>query len=280
MVGNRVHAAQGVGNVAERGDRRCFSSAWSPQSRPDRYRRYPSTRAADQLRAGLGSQHLPGHDVRVVFELGDQNPVARREGRFLSVARQQVDAGRGAGGEDDLLPVGRVQEAPGAVSGPFVGCGWLRRPGRVPRGARWRSRCGSTRPSLCSTASWLLGRGRVVQVDERLAVHRPRAEWGSRVRFMRCVCPARRAATCSAASSASGPSMHSLMKARHSMRLASARRQPTGAQVEEAVLRDLTDGGAVGAAHVVGVDLELGLGVDDRLPGAAPDSDWKRALRR
>src|SRR5262249_18120411 len=39
------------------------------------------------------------------------------------------------------------------------------------------------------------------------------------------------------------------------------------AHIEEGVLLDLADGGAVSALHVVGVDLELGLGVDLRVVG-------------
>ena len=52
-----------------------------------------------------------------------------------------------------------------------------------------------------------------------------------------------------------------------------------GAEIEQRVLLDLADGGAVGALHVVGVDFELRLGVDLRIVGSAAGCDWS-AWRR
>src|SRR5690242_4661470 len=55
-----------------------------------------------QRAAGLVPHHLPGHDVRVMLEPGDQDLVPRSEARARVRLRHQVDALRGAANEDDF----------------------------------------------------------------------------------------------------------------------------------------------------------------------------------
>ena len=91
--------------------------------------------------APLLADHLPGDDVGVVLHRRDEHLVARAEMGPAVGLGHQVDGLGGAAGEDDLLGVGGVEEAPGP---------WLGRP-RRPRSP---ARRGSARPGAHWRCPW------------------------------------------------------------------------------------------------------------------------------
>ena len=65
-----------------------------------------------ELRAGLLAQHLPGHDVGVVLEIGDEHLIARLAASERAIAlRDQIDGLGRAAHEDDLVARARIDEA-------------------------------------------------------------------------------------------------------------------------------------------------------------------------
>ena len=128
--------------------------------------------AGDHLeaRAGPLAEHLPGHDVRVVFQRRDENVVALRDaaGQGEDVG-DEVDAVGGAGGENDFLARRGVEVGRHGVPRLFVGVGGgagevvgaavdvrVERLVIMARGVHHRAR--------------LLGGGGVVEVNQRVAV--------------------------------------------------------------------------------------------------------------
>ena len=80
-------------------------------------------RCNPQLCASPLADHLPGDDVRVVLHLGDEDLVALAEmGRAIGLGNQ-VDRPGGAGGKDDLLTLGGVEEALRFDASALVGLG-------------------------------------------------------------------------------------------------------------------------------------------------------------
>ena len=73
------------------------------------------------VRAGLLAHHLPGHDVGVVLERGDQDLVAGLEARPRVGLRDQVDRLGSAAHEDDLARRARIDEAPHALARALEG---------------------------------------------------------------------------------------------------------------------------------------------------------------
>ena len=65
-----------------------------------------------QLGAGLAGDELPGHEVRVVLELGDDDEIAGAEVREAPGVGDEVDPLGRVAGEDHLARVGRVEERP------------------------------------------------------------------------------------------------------------------------------------------------------------------------
>ena len=76
-----------------------------------------------QHRAGLGGDHLPRHDVRVVLEDGDDDLVAGQQMLCAPGLRDEIDGLGGAADEDDLLGLRRVDETPNRVAGLLIGVG-------------------------------------------------------------------------------------------------------------------------------------------------------------
>jgi hypothetical protein len=123
-----------------------------------------------QGRAGLLAEHLPGHDVGVVLEVGDQHLVARAHALPPEGPGHQVDGLGGVADEDRLAGV-RADEVRGLAARALDG---LRRAQRqlvdaavhVGVVARVHVRDG------VDHGLGLLGAGRAVQADQRPAVHR------------------------------------------------------------------------------------------------------------
>jgi hypothetical protein len=166
---HRVHGAQGVRDVAQGEDADAVAAGLE--------RRLEGVQVedaavveGDRLDRGprFAADDLPGHDVGVVLEPGDQHLVARREAWPHEAPGYQVDRLGGAAGEDHLA--GRdADEARHRRPRPLVGRGRplaegvdaavdVRRVALVEAGHRLDHRPG------------LLGRGRVVQVDQRVPV--------------------------------------------------------------------------------------------------------------
>ena len=64
-----------------------------------------------EIGAAFLAHQLPGHDVRMVFQMRDENLVACLDELSAKAAGDQVDAFRGAAHEDDLAHRRRRQEA-------------------------------------------------------------------------------------------------------------------------------------------------------------------------
>ena len=69
-----------------------------------------------ELRAGLLAQHLPGHDVRVMLEMGNEHLIARLEQGTSIALRDQIDGLGRAAHEHDLARRTGVDEARDALA--------------------------------------------------------------------------------------------------------------------------------------------------------------------
>ena len=120
------------------------------------------------------AQEMPRHDVGVVLHLGDDDLVARLD-RQAQPMSHQIDRLGPALGPDDLFRGFRIQEPRHDLARLFESLGRLVRQGvqaavdvgvaalhRRHQGVDYRAR--------------LLRRGRVVQIDQRFAVHLPRQD--------------------------------------------------------------------------------------------------------
>src|SRR5215472_3201739 len=123
-----------------------------------------------QGRAFFFAQNLPGHDVGVMLHGGDQNFIARADVLAAVGLGYQVDRFRGASRKDDLSAVRGVQKTLYRNPGLFV---VLRRPLRESMHATMD--IGVIVAIVVFNGfdyrHWLLRGGRVVQVDQRLAVN-------------------------------------------------------------------------------------------------------------
>ena len=120
--------------------------------------------------APLLAQELPGDDVRVVLDGGDDDLVARPDPRAAVARGDQVDALGGAADEHDLARIGGVEEALDADARLLVGLGGLlAQEMHAPVHVRVLQRVvGDER---VDHGLGLLARGRVVQVDEGFSVN-------------------------------------------------------------------------------------------------------------
>ncbi len=73
--------------------------------------------------SGFGAEHLPGDDVGVVLEPGDDDFVAFVDVLASPGLGDEVDAFGGAADEDDFFGAGGVEEAARLFAGGFVGVG-------------------------------------------------------------------------------------------------------------------------------------------------------------
>ena len=125
-----------------------------------------------QFGAGVAADQLPGHDVGVVLQGGEQDAVAGAQVVQAPAVGHGVDRRGGAAGEDDLPRRGGVEEGGHLGPGPLVQVGRLLGQGVGPavdvgvvpavvvvHGVEHLDR--------------LLGGGRRVEVDQRPAVHLP-----------------------------------------------------------------------------------------------------------
>ena len=74
-----------------------------------------------QLGALLCGELLPGHDVRVVLQPGDDDLIILADEAVAPALGHQVDGLRGAAHEDDVLHGGGVEEAAHLLAGALVG---------------------------------------------------------------------------------------------------------------------------------------------------------------
>ena len=115
---DRIDCAQRVGRMSEGHDLR---------TRREQLREFIENQLAGIIHRHhakncllLFAQELPGNDVRVMLDGGDQHLVAAAEVRAPPGAGHQIDALGGAAREDDFLLVARVDKPPHRGTGRFV----------------------------------------------------------------------------------------------------------------------------------------------------------------
>ena len=136
----------------------------------ERERAIVAHRHEAQPRAGSLREQLPRHEIAVVLHLGEQDDVAGAEKFSAPRLRHEIDALRRPAREDDLVRARRAEVV-------------------APRLPRALVRLGRARTQLVQAAmhvgvvvlvvvaqrldhrARLLRRGRVVEIDQRLAVH-------------------------------------------------------------------------------------------------------------
>ena len=123
-----------------------------------------------QLRAGLEAELLPGHDIGVVLEPGDDDLVARLHIAPAPALRDEVDPLGRAAHEHDLFRRSGVEEAPHLVARRLVGVG--RAGGQRMRAAVHVGVLVRVEGGEAVDHGLRLLRGRaVVEPDQPLAVH-------------------------------------------------------------------------------------------------------------
>ena len=164
---HRVHRAQGVGHVVHR-------HQLHPRVQQGLQRLQVDVAAVgDRNRHDLGPggrrHQLPGHDIGVVFQPGDQHPVARLQGAAPPAVRHQVDGGGGAAGPDELFRFRAGEKAGHGVPGLLEGVGRT-----VAQGVDAAVYVGIVMAVIVTDrldhARGLLGGGGIVQVHQRMAV--------------------------------------------------------------------------------------------------------------
>ena len=70
--------------------------------------------------------HLPGNDIRVVFERGKNDFIAGKQKLLPEGLGGEIDCLGGASGEDDFLDRRRAEEILDLLAGAFVGIGGTR----------------------------------------------------------------------------------------------------------------------------------------------------------
>ena len=113
-----IDGAEGVRNPSQR---KQFHRAFQEGEEGGLIKR-PVFEAGDDLEDGAGpfAEHLPGDDIRVVFEGGDEDFIAGLDAAGKREALgDQVDGIGGAGGEDDLDGTGRIQVRGDGAPGIF-----------------------------------------------------------------------------------------------------------------------------------------------------------------
>ena len=123
-----------------------------------------------QPRAGSFRQQLPRHEVAVMLHLGEQNHVAGAEKFSAPRLRHQVDALGRSAGENDLVRTRRAQIIGDALPRALVGLGRAR-----AQFVQAAMHVGVVvlviMPERIEHRARLLRRGRVVEIDQRLAMH-------------------------------------------------------------------------------------------------------------
>ena len=111
----------------------------------DRPGRASSTGATRRRAPFSAAELLPGDDVGVVLEPGDDDLVARADVAAAPALRDQVDRLGRAADEDDLSDRRRVEEAAHLVARRPRRRRWRARPARARRGGCWSSRARRSR---------------------------------------------------------------------------------------------------------------------------------------
>ena len=124
-----------------------------------------------ELRACLLAQHLPGHDVRVMLEMGKEHLIARLEQGTTIALRDQIDGLGRAAHEHDLARRAGVDEARDALACALVQCRRF-----LAQRMHAAMDVGVMHPLVFvhrrDDAARALRGGAVVEISERLAVHR------------------------------------------------------------------------------------------------------------
>ena len=123
-----------------------------------------------ELRAGLLAQDLPGHDVGVVLEMGDEHLIAGLEQGPRIALRDQIDRFGRAAHEDDLVARARIDEPHQPVARPLI-----QRRRLLAQGMHAAMNVGVVMAFVVidriDDRIRTLRGGAVVQVSERFAVH-------------------------------------------------------------------------------------------------------------
>ena len=119
--------------------------------------------------AGLLAHHLPGHDVGVMLQAGDEDLIPWLEARARIGLRDQVYPFGGAPNENDLASRACVDEAPDALPRSLVslGCGLAE---SVHTPVNVRVRVGLVVFNRSQYAQRSLRRGGAIKIDERPAI--------------------------------------------------------------------------------------------------------------
>ena len=135
-----------------------------------------------QHRAVPLAVEMPGHDVGVVLHDGEHDLVAFADHHAAEALGHEVDGLGRVAGEDDLVLGRRIEEAPHAFARILEGLG-----GGVREEVQAAMHVGIFfRVALHHRVEHrlrLLGRGGIVEIDQRLAIDLARRGWGSRARM-------------------------------------------------------------------------------------------------
>ncbi len=162
------HRAEGVGDFGH-----CHEARTRAEELEERLelelaaavdRRYP------ERTTGLLAHDLPGDDVGVVLEGGDEDLIALPEARPGVGLGDEVDTLRRPAHEDDLARRARIDEAPHALAGTFEG-GGRRLAERMHAAMHVGMRVGLVLLDGTQHRTRALRGGGAVEIDERMPVH-------------------------------------------------------------------------------------------------------------
>ena len=117
-LGDGIDRSDGVGHVIEGDDSRARSHECA--QRIQVHALLAGERADDQPRAARKRELLPGDEVGVVLERGDDDLVAGLHVRWSPRGRDEVDGFGGTASEDETVRVGDAEEASNALPGGMI----------------------------------------------------------------------------------------------------------------------------------------------------------------
>jgi hypothetical protein len=130
-------------------------------------------RCHHQPGAGLLADQLPRDDVRVMFQMRDENFVVGLQDRPQVALRNQIDGLRGTAHEDDFVPAGGMQEREHSVARILVQAGRLLAQSMYPA-VDVRMMTPLVVIDRADDGGGPLRRCAVVQIRQRLAANRAR----------------------------------------------------------------------------------------------------------
>ena len=166
-LGDRQHRPERIGDLCERDHSRPFIEQGCEARNIQLARR--SEGRGHQPGSARRAGHLPGHNVGVVLEVGDQHLIASSQVRMTPGLSHQVDGFGGTARKDDLAGRARIDKAAHGFTRAFKsarGCLAETMYAAVHIGMRG----GGVGIDRIEHGAWLLRRGGTVQVHQRLTV--------------------------------------------------------------------------------------------------------------